>query len=219
MPEHKAKIQEANIVIRGNFNPQIFQPYWFGIQGLIRKEEVNDANVKIIHPDIASFSLGWMVLEVTRDRFLLSTSQDAYTEVTRDLALGTFTVLEHTPLKYLGVNVSKHFEMINEEQWHALGDILAPKGIWKDLFHKPGMRSLTMEESSRPDGLKGYTRVTVEPSVKIHPGVYFLVNDHYSVKDPESVTGAEEILAILESEWYGSVKRSNTIIDSLLEVI
>ncbi len=219
MPEIKAKIQEVNIVIIGNFNPQIFQPYWFGIQGLIREEEVSDAKIKIIHSDIASFSLGWMELEVTRNRFLLSTSQDAYTEVTRDLVIGTFTVLEHTPLKYLGVNVSKHFMMANEEQWHAFGNTLAPKDIWKDLFRKPGMRSLTMEESSRPDGLKGYTRVTVEPSVKIHPGVYFMVNDHYSVNDPESVSGAGEILAILKNEWHHSIERSNMVINSLLENI
>lgn len=79
------------------------------------------------------------------------------------------------------------------------------------------MRSLTMEESVRRDGLKGYVRVQVEPSVQVRPGVHFSVNDHYEVGDPESVIGSDEIINILERSWSESLKRSDQITKLLLE--
>ncbi len=79
------------------------------------------------------------------------------------------------------------------------------------------MRSITIEESKRRDGLKGYIRVTVEPSVKIHPGVFMRVNDHFEVKEPQATLGNSEIMNILESRWSESYKRSEDMMYALLE--
>ena len=68
-------IQGVTVVFLGDFNPKIFQPAWFAVQGLIRQQEAEEANVEIIHPDVVSFSLEWLALQVTRERFAISTTQ------------------------------------------------------------------------------------------------------------------------------------------------
>jgi hypothetical protein len=212
----RPEIQGVSIVLLGDFNPKIFQPAWFAAQGLIGtlESEEAEANVEIIHPDVTIFRLDWLTLQVTRERFLASTAQEAYVEVLRDLVFGTFTLLRHTPAGVMGINLDMHFRMRSEEEWHAFGDRLAPKEQWKGVLEKPGMRRLDME-GARPDGLRGYIRVRVEPSPRIHPGVYFSVNDHYTVENPAAVVGCDEIIDILGRHWGESIKRSENIISSL----
>src|SRR3954463_8544753 len=111
MAELKAKIEAAAIILLGSFNPQIFQPTWFSAQGLIRKEEGESAKLQLIHPEIAAFSLEWAQLQVTPQRFGLeaSTTQQYSPELLRDLTLGTFRLLSHTPVKMMGLNRLFHF--------------------------------------------------------------------------------------------------------------
>jgi hypothetical protein len=165
------EIQGVSIVLLGDFNPKIFQPAWFAAQNLIRQQEADEANIAIIHPEVVSFTLGqWLALEVTRERFAVSTAQEPYSKVMRDLVIGSFELLQHTPLHKLGINADMHFRMDSEKSWHAFGDLLAPKKIWQGLLKTPGIRRFTME-GQRPDNFQGYIRVRVEPSVKIRPGV------------------------------------------------
>lgn len=213
----KPVVESLGIILLGDFNPKIFQPAWFAAEGLIRKQESDEAKIEIILPDILIFNLEWARLEVTRDRFALSTSQEPYYEILRDLVVGTFKLLRHTPIKMMGINLETDFRMRSKETWHAFGHRLAPKEIWNEILKKPGMRSLAMEESVRQDGLKGYLRVLVEPSKKVSPGVYFRINDHYQVKDLNTVMGSDEIIGILEGSWSKSLKRSNNIIHALLK--
>lgn len=211
------EIKNLNIVFLGDFNPKIFQPAWFAAENLIRKRESEDAKIEIIHPEIVVITFDWGRLEVTRERFVLSTKQDPFYEVLRDLVIGTFKLLRHTPIKMVGINTEMHFRMKSEEEWHDFGHLLAPKKIWEGILEKPGMRSLVMEESVRQDGLKGYVRVMIEPSNKVQSGVCFKINDHYEVKDIKAAIGCDEIIEIFEKSWGESLKRSNDIIHSLLE--
>jgi hypothetical protein len=211
------EIQGISVVWLGDFNPKIFQPAWFAAEGLVRKQEAEKAKIEIIHPEVVTFTLEWLILQVTRERFFVSTSQEPYYEVVRDLVLGTFSLLRHTPVHKMGINRDMHFRMDSEEAWHAFGHRLAPKDLWKDILgENPGMRSLTME-GRRQDGCKGYTRVKVEPSEKVHPGVYVNVNDHYEVADPKSVIGSDEIRTLFERSWSESLRRSAHIAYALLE--
>jgi hypothetical protein len=210
------EIQGVSIALLGDFNPKIFQPAWFAAQGLLRQQEADEATINIIHSDVVSFSLPWLTLEVIRERFVVATSQEPYVKVMRDLVLGAFQLLQHTPLHKLGINADMHFRMDSEKSWHAFGDLLAPKEIWKDLLKTPGIRSYTME-GQRPDNYRGYIRVKIEPSVKILPGVYFQVNDHYEVETSRPGIGANEILAIFEHAWDESLTRSKNIASTLLQ--
>ena len=216
MSTYQLEIQGASVVLLGDFNPKIFQPAWFAAEGLIRKQEAEEANIEIVHPEVVSFTLEWLQLQVTREHFIVATIQEPYYEFVRDLVLGTFSLLRHTPLHKMGLNTDKHFRMGSEDAWHTLGHRLVPKDLWQGVLDSPGMRSLTIE-GKRPDGLKGYIRVQVEPSVRIHPGVYFRVNDHYEVAEPKSVLGSQEILTCLERSWEESRRRAEHIINALLE--
>jgi hypothetical protein len=210
-------IQGHSIVLIGDFNPKIFQPMWFGVENLLRQREADGANIEIVHPEVVIFSLEWLRLEVTRERFSASTTLEAYDEVIRDLVIGTFKLLRHTPLRKLGINREMHFMIESEEKWHKIGDTLAPKVPWADLLKNPGMRALVMEEAERRDGLKGYIRVNVEPSTRIHPGVFLRINDHYEAEDQKTVVGADHMTQLLEYNWSDSYHRSKDIIHNLLK--
>src|SRR5688572_1822642 len=122
MAGSKPKLEGVMIVLVGAFNPQIFQPAWFASEKLIRKEEADSARIEIIHGDLTVFSLDWCKLEVTDDRFRIDTSslQQYSPELIRDLTLGTFGILRHTPLKMMGLNTMYHFEVASEEVWHSI---------------------------------------------------------------------------------------------------
>jgi hypothetical protein len=212
-----ADIQGLGIVFLGDFSPKIFQPAWFASQGLIRQQEAEAATIKIIHSEVTEFTLDWCRLFVTQERFQLSTLQEPYYEPLRDLALGTFKMLQHTPIKMMGINLEKHFRVESEELWHRYGDRLAPKEPWADILDGPGLRTLIMEESSRRDGRRGYTRVTVQPSEQVQPGLFYLVNDHYEVNEPTLVVGSNQMMTIVEQCWKQSISRSSEIIARLLE--
>ena len=215
MRSRTPEIQGSSIVLLGDFNPKIFHPIWFAQGELIGKSEAENAEVEIVHADFASFDLDWLKLRVARDRFALTTTQASHAEPLRDLAVGTFKLLCHTPIRVMGINREMHFQMQSEEDWHAFGHRLAPKEYWAAL-EKPGLRNLTIQ-GVRPDTLKGYIRVTVEPSQRVHPGVFLAVNDHYQVSDASSPAGSYEVINLLQKFWSESFKRSEQIIYSLLE--
>jgi hypothetical protein len=216
MSAQEPDIQSISIVFLGDFNPKIFQPAWFAAQGLIRQKEADEAKIDVIHPEVVSFALEWLVLQVTRERFLASTTQQPYYKIVRDLVLGTFKLLQYTPLNKLGINTDMHFRMDSVENWHALGHRLAPKDLWRDILKNPGMRLLNVE-GQRPDEFRGYIRVQVEPSTRILPGVYFQVNDHYEIETIRPGMGAEEMLTIFERVWDDSLIRSKNIVSNILE--
>ncbi len=216
MNQLRPEIEGATIVLIGSFNPKIFQPAWFAAEDLIRKEEAETASIEVIHHKVTSFSTDWFSLQVTDGRFTASTAQSPSYNPLQDLVLSTFRLLRHTPIHMMGLNWNFHFLMASEDAWHALGHRLAPQEPWNNILENPGMRSLTME-MVRPDAFGGYIRVRVEPSVRIHPGVFIHVNDHYQVKDPEASQGCDEIIDILDSEWSKSLERSSKMSLSLME--
>lgn len=211
------KIKGHNIVLIGSFNPKIFHPAWFAAEGLIQKQEAEEAEIEIIHSDVSIFRCGWLRVEVTRERFYAGTVQESFDPLIRDLVLGTFNLLRYTPIIQMGVNRDMQFPVESEDAWHAVGHALAPKGIWEGILEKPGMLSLTMQGHLRRDGINGLIRVTIEPSKKIPYGVHFSVNDHFEVKDRSAVAGSDEIINVLKNNWEISYQRSEKIILSLWE--
>lgn len=217
MDAKKPELSALSIVLLGDFNPKIFHPAWFAYEGLIKQVEADEAKLEINHPEIAIFSLDWFNLQITRDRFVIETKQEPYYEVIRDLVLGTFELLRHTPLRSMGINTDKHFRMESEEKWHTLGHKFAPKEPWSNALENPGLISLTMEGNNGRDGFKGFIRVQVGPSGKIQPGIHLMVNDHYEKDDSDKVAGAHDIVNILKTTWEKSLKRSDLIMYNLLE--
>lgn len=215
MPFSQLEIEGHSIVFLGSFNPQIFQPSWFGNEGLIRKEEAESAKIEVVHREIVSFSTESFRLEVLPERILFSTSQPQFYDPLRDLALGTFRILRHTPVEKMGINRDLHFRMESEEAWHSIGDRLAPKEPWVDLLQEPGLKGLSIQ-GTRTGKYKGAIVVRVEPSGRIKPGVFITINDHYDL-DPESGHGADKMLEALDESWKGSLERSLKIAEGIVE--
>ncbi|MGB9498209.1 MAG: hypothetical protein ACKVE4_00340 [Dissulfuribacterales bacterium] len=212
----KADLSGINIVMLGSFNPKIFQPAWFAANELIRKLEAEEADTEIIHNDISIFRIGdWLRLAVTRDRFDVSTEQEAYFEAIVDFVLGTFSLLSHTPAGILGINTSMHYRVKNEKFWHEIGDKLAPKEPWNLLMREPGMTRVEMQDI-RINGPKGYLRVRVEPSTRITPGIFINTNDHYEVDDPKNATCCSELIEILSTNWKNSIYGAGNIAKAII---
>jgi hypothetical protein len=207
------EVQGANIVLRGDFNPKIFQPAWFSAQQLIPARESEEAEIEIITTEVTSFRIPWLQVQVTSASFRAETEQESHLETLRDLVVGTFKILSHTPIQFLGINAFAHLRMRSEDQWHAFGNRLAPKGPWS-VLNQPGLLRLDMlGQRKDPPGL---IRTQVEPSSRIQPGVFVFVNDHYAVGDPGTAIGCEEVVTLLQDNWDRSRTRFLTIVDSLL---
>jgi len=214
IPQIKEK--KLQIVLVGNFNPHIFHPQWFISQKLLGQKEGESAKIEIIHPDIAIFSLDWLRLEVTRERLVAISNYDQYNEVIKDLIIGTFSVLQHTPMKMLGINHTYISEVSDEAIWKGIGDKLAPKDIWGKFMKKPGLRSLIVESNEFENEIyKNIVRVTVDPA-KGRLNLRLNINDHFElINIDENSLGSNGIISILKDEWANSEKKALCIKDKL----
>jgi hypothetical protein len=208
--------QGTIISLRGSFNPSIFQPAWFAREGLIPPEEADSADVNIIHQQVSAFETTSFRLQVTPETFDLTAAGKPIDQVARDIAIGTFTILRHTPIGMLGINHFRHFQARSESEWNQLGNRFAPKEFWRDFMRHPGMQSLTIrdvsEDGVRLDGLRGWIDVRVEPSGLLHPnGVFLLVNEHFQVEAPDRPENASEMVNALEKAWPSAVDRAMEI--------
>lgn len=196
-------IQGVNIVLRGHFNPAIFHPSWFAAQELIRQKEADTAEIQLVTPEAAIFNADWLQIHIVRNRFRAGTTQEPYYEPLRDLVVGVFSFLSHTPVSAMGINRDFHFRLESEKTWHEIVHRLAPKQYWDDLLY--GSRMLRMEWK-RPDNFDGYLRVILESPLLIQYEVFLAVNDHYQLVKPSA--GSNEISGILTEQWSESMERS-----------
>ncbi|SHI15977.1 hypothetical protein [Desulfofustis glycolicus] len=206
--------QYKSIVLIGKFNPVIFQPYWFSANKLIGEQDGSKADIKIIHQDVVNFGLDWCNIEITRDRYVINTTLDYAIEMIRDLTIGTFQLLVHTPIKMLGVNTELHFDLKSEHIWHKFGHNLTPKTPYWNSLINPGMLSVSVR-GDRPDDYIGKINVDAKGSKETKFGVSVRVNDHYETQESET-SGCQQILDILISDWANSEQRANDIIRGVL---
>lgn len=218
MPDAKPDIHGMSIVMVGSFNPAIFHSAWFARLGLLPEEEATDVQQQVILPDFAQFTLAWLQLQVTPDRFQLSTTDPESFNLLRDLAIGTFRILEHSPVRALGINRDQHHRVDSIQRWHEIGLTLAPAKVWRTSLVDSGMKSLLIE-GRRDDGYAGYVHVRVEPSVHLFPGIYIGVNDHFQMTSrSDQVVGAEEAIDVLETQWDAVLQRVPVLVDVVLGV-
>jgi hypothetical protein len=168
--------------------------------GLIPQQQVDEAVVKIIIPQLAQFETEQVIVQVVQDRFIAASKPNANPIALRDLVQGTFFILEHVPVTAMGLNCQMHFPLGSEENWHRIGDRLAPKDGWNEVLEgRPGMLSLLITtEMADPAGVR-YT-VKVEPSRLVKLGVYFETNEHHQAPAEEPLKGLMEILG---ERWEG----------------
>jgi hypothetical protein len=198
------------IAFVGKFNSPIFQPSWLALHDLIRNHEAESADLKIIHPDISDFSLGWLDLQVTPVKFL-ATANISHVHQVLDLVQGIFTLLEHTPVTKLGLNRLFDYRMPSPDRYHAFGHRLAPKQEWEGFLDTPGLLSLTMAGVHNGSPSKS-VQVRTEPSGFCPPGIFFEVNETFESEGPGSV---RQLLHWLREHWGAFEKYSEGIVEHL----
>lgn len=220
------EISGVSVVLLGSFNPAIFTPAWFGLQGLLPKAAVEGAELGVAHSSVTEFAAEWLKLGVRPGKFVAETSQAPTIRVS-DLVVRTFReLLPHTPIKALGINREVHFRVRSAAQRDRIGRELAPIGPWgewgrtiePDGTHG-GMISLTMRQhrvEDRPSD--DHIDVTVEPSARLgNSGVFVRVNDHYTA-DGSGQGGGSVLIEKLEREFEESTKRSEGLIDQVMSL-
>ena len=222
------EVSSVSVVLLGKFNPAIFTPAWFALQGLLPENAATSANLQVAHQQVTVFSTEWLNLNVTVDRFIVETLQAPYIRL-RDLVVRLFKeYLHHTPLNALGINRDIHFQVRSSAERDRIGRTLAPVEPWGVWGHAlgvdgahGGMTSLTMSQinpEGRPKG--GRINVKVEPSNKIDQGrlgVDVQVNDHYTIDDASPGAG-ERLIGLLENNFDTSLNRSNSIVDHIMSL-
>jgi len=219
--EH-VELQGLSIVLVGAFNPAIFNPNWLAAQSVIKADEAADATVEVVHREIAQFTVGDLIFEITQDKFSLHTAAEPFVKGA-DVVMEIFGVaLPHTPINAMGINYMAHFRVQSRKQQTALGRALAPVEPWGEWGAKVaqtetstgGMTSLTMMQVEPGDRVAGNIAVTVQPSHRLQPpgtGVYVQINDHYEAGPDASVNFPELCVAKITP----SLERSRQIVDSL----
>lgn len=208
----KLELQILSIVLVGDFNPKIYQPEWFVSKNLITRSEADDVNIEILRHDINFFALGgWLRMEVLPERFLVRTLQEAYFERLRDLVIATFKLLEYTPIRMMGINISAHFPITTEE-WSKVEFGITSTSLWGKFLSHPQLHQVTIEEPKS----NGYVRITLNHS---NGKLVIDINDHYEISDKRACSGCGEIITLLQTQWDESRKRSKEIVESILKEI
>lgn len=208
MPKPIAEtLREAiSIVVLGDFNPSIFQPLWFSANGLMPAEETKSADIAVIHKKVASFSMGKMQVQVDEARLGLTTVESPQGLVLRDLAIGTLSVLEHTPLKAIGINLDTVFVIDSDEAWHAIGHRLVPKSHWIPIVTQPGMQQVIVD-GKREGCVADKVQIRVQPTGQRH--VMVAINQHYQLETKERTDVRERhdaAIRALRDDWTSFFK-------------
>lgn len=211
------EIRGVSVFALGDFNPSIFSPAWLVANKLIMLSEAEAANISVANKDVMLFELEWLKIQISRESFHAETMSESHEGLLRDLVLGVFRLLSHTPIHKLGINMQLHYRVDTIDRWHEIGHLLAPKKIWEDILGKPGLASIVMQDDARGNGYRGFTRVQVEPSQKIKPGLFMLINDHYEVDPQVTSTGADLLLGVVGEQYEWSLKRGEEICKKLME--
>lgn len=228
-----AEILSSAIVVLGDFNPAIFSPDWLDRNALIGKADADEARERtsgqplLVSHQVSAFETKWFALQVVENQFSL-TSKDALSPAFKDLAVGMFQLVPHTPVTAVGLNFLAHFKLGSKEEFHRVGDVLAPKTIWNDLYPEEaaGLADLTIRiqrnKRGEPLKTKDERRISVQPSNKIRFGVYITYNDHHDVtvsKDGEEVDKvrpAERVATIIDNQWESSWRDAVRVFDGVL---
>ena len=212
MPSYTIESEEASITFIGSFNPAIIHPEWLLRHKLISKDDNKGAEIEIVHPEISRFTLEWLDVDISRRKIIIRTNDPSKYSPLRDLMISIFKILEHTPIKQLGMNLIVTYEIDTEENWHKIGDNLAPKEIWEESLPKRvGLGALTVE-SPRIDELDGKISVSISSLRQEFFGIIVNTNNHVELivtqEDKEKIYDAP---IILTNYWDSALELAKTI--------
>lgn len=217
------QVNNLTLIIVGNFNPLIIQPYWLAYKKLIREHEAIKASetIEVIHEEVVRFKLDWASIEVTRERFVISTTSEQYFQIVFDLITSIIGILKETPIRAFGINHLLHYALNNEKYYYDFGNKLVPLSNWSGFMNDPKMLHLDMIENQRKDKLPGHFRVKVLPSDLVPSsdnGIMIQVNNHFDIKT-EKPDSSVVFLQTISKSWQESFTRTYEIAEKLWKIV
>ena len=116
-----------------------------------------------------------------------------------------------------------HYRMGNEADYHKVGDVLAPKDIWKDLYpdvnDSIGVGDLSIRIQRGPRGHPTTKDVLSLPSsTKLPCALYLAYNDHHEILEDRdrNLTSAERAVEVINNDWDSSQADALRVFDGLI---
>lgn len=224
------EIGGCGIVLVGHFNPLILTPLWLAKNSVISEQQLEAAEVSVIHPEVAAFKVGKLRIQVETQRFSVDSIEAPWIDLCDFVGRVFGDLLSHTPINKLGINRSVHFNVGSEAVRNAIGRLLAPIEPWgewgQELENSPstargGCTNLTMTQPKfQPGQRAGHVQVQVQPSARIrgNGGIFVLVNDHFEFEPLEKTVGCENVISCLTSEFENSIRNSESKIELIMRL-
>lgn len=226
-----AEIFTSSIIAVGDFNPAIFSPDWLernkliGEGDAIAAREGSQGRQLLVSHQVATFESEWFALQILENQFSL-TSKGVLSPAFKDLAVGIFQLVPHTPIIAVGLNFVGHFKLANQKEYYKVGDVLAPKNIWDTLYPDEfaglGQLTILIQHGTRDKMVdtKDKKRITLQSSRTIKYGVCLSLNDHHDVTmgSDSELTPAERVAIIIDSQWEPAWKDAVRVFDKALSM-
>ena len=213
------KIETLSLVLLGDFNPVIFQPFWLANKNLIREDEAKNAKIDVIHNEIVRYEIAdWLKVEVNKSRCEFKTTKSPYFEPLKDLAIGIFSILKETPIKSLGINHVYDLSLLSKENYFKIGNTLTPLNIWDDTINEPKLLHLEIYEIERKGILGASRRIRITPSDQnsISFGVSININNHFQLEEKGAINN---LFSTIDKNWNNSFVESKIVVDKLFSKI
>lgn len=211
------QIETRGLVFLGDFNPAIFQPFWFASKGLLGEDEAENAQVEVVFNELSRFQVGgWLMVEVTRSRCEFKTMKRPYFLPMKDLVVNVFQILSETPIKAVGINNVYDLSLKNEDDYFHFGDALAPLSNWSGILHSPRLFHLEIIENQENDLLRRVNIMPTDPNLKVNFGVNISINHHFTL--PDKSTGSM-IADLVEDKSECCATNSKKLVSDILAKI
>lgn len=221
-------LNSSSIVFLGNFNPAIFQTQWLDRYKILPRQDVQWAEgkgaqqIKVPDSDIilekvpnimvtanqTLLQFPSLQIEVFPDKYICSSKNKEAFSLVKNVTISIFKVLEHTPIKAVGIN----FE----------GDSRFNKGaqeILNDLFvNNSSAFNKTFGNEFRIEGIIGFKQegrkitLRLKNSNTLEDGINFNFNFHDDIEPQQAKLAIEAV----SRNYDKDINKSNKIIKDLI---
>ena len=213
----------TSIVLIGDFQPAMFQPFWFRMQDAISEEEYNYiVNSKkedmLITNNSVHFETGQFDIQITQNRFQII-CKNKTSEIIIDFFKKIFDSLSSMPITAYGINFIFHIEAKDKREMKRIGQTLSPWKNWNPLLLEEddnegtGITSITATKQKD----YGRTNLTISVSDEIKHGIKFSFNFHHlpqNMDQPFMMADIEEQI----DEYYKNYEAEvNNITGQIIE--
>ncbi|GAB1353179.1 hypothetical protein MASR1M12_19130 [Erysipelotrichia bacterium] len=193
-----AKLRRT-IVVVGNFDPRFFHPRVLERESLLSPDLADELEPRVIMGDVSDLASSNLQILTYRDRLTVSAFKESCFESIKDFCMNLIRSINFVEPSMLGVNSHHIFKSSSVEDWHRVGDVLAPKSHWNNLINAPGLKSISLA-SDRDDLHKSsLINVSVDAtSFEDCPNCIGLSFNHHSTLAEKSI---EEFIDRLCKNW------------------